>query len=158
MQTDLANSPFHRWRFPLVYSPDESSPAIEADAPARILVVEDEFIAAIALQDGLIEAGYEVVGLARTADQAVTLARMERPLLVIMDIRLIGSRDGVDAALEIYRDTGLRCIFATALHDLEIRRRAEAALPLGWLPKPYTVNAVVTMIEAAKAELRAGKH
>ena len=110
-------------------------------------------MAAAALQEGLSEAGYKVVGVARTADQAVSLAQSERPLLVIMDIRLIGKRDGIDAALEIFESTGRRCIFATALQDVETRNRAQPASPLGWIPKPYSVKSVIAMIEAARGEL-----
>ena len=138
----------------LVFAPDESSAGVADQARPRILIVEDEYLAAAELKDGLADAGYEVVGIARTADQALALARSEKPLLAIMDIRLVGPRDGVDAALEIFSETGVRCIFATALHDGETRRRAESAAPLGWLPKPYVVTSVLDMVRRALAELQ----
>src|ERR1700733_3678431 len=83
-------------------------------ARGRILVVEDEFLIASAVEVDLSDGGFEVVAVANTATDAVGLAREKRPDLVIMDIRLVGDRDGVDAALEIFRETGIRCIFATA--------------------------------------------
>ena len=70
-----------------------------------------------------------------------------------MDIRLIGRVDGVDAALEIFRDTGIRCIFATAHYDASVRTRAQAADPLGWLPKPYAPHALIAMVRHALAKL-----
>ncbi|MGA6964768.1 MAG: response regulator, partial [Xanthobacteraceae bacterium] len=103
----------------------------------RVLIVEDDFIAAIDMEAVLTEAGFQVAGIADRADEAVRLAKSESPTLAIMDIRLIGKADGVDAALEIFRETGIRCIFATAHHDARMRSRAEPAAPLGWLPKPY---------------------
>jgi DNA-binding NarL/FixJ family response regulator len=89
----------------------------------------------------------------RCADEAVRLAKSESPTLAIMDIRLIGKADGVDAALEIFRETGIRCIFATAHHDARMRSRAEPAAPLGWLPKPYGAHALVAMVEHVVAGL-----
>src|SRR5207237_561407 len=105
--------------------------------PVRILIVEDDFIAAIDMESVLTEAGFQVAGIADRADEAVRLAKSRSPTLAIMDIRLIGKADGVDAALEIFHETGIRCIFATAHHDTRMRSRAEPADPLGWLPKPY---------------------
>jgi DNA-binding NarL/FixJ family response regulator len=109
----------------------------EAKKPT-VLIVEDEYLVALQSEIALRDAGFEIVGIASAADEAVEVARSERPNVVIMDVRLIGDRDGIDAALEIYRATGIRCIFATAHSDPETRRRAHAAEPLGWLPKPYT--------------------
>ena len=119
----------------------------------RILIVEDDFIAAIDMEAVLTEAGFQVAGIADRADEAVRLAKLESPTLAIMDIRLIGKADGVDAALEIFRETGIRCIFATAHHDARMRSRAEPAAPLGWLPKPYGAHALVAMVERAVAGL-----
>ena len=65
---------------------------------ARVLVVEDEFLVSMELETALMDEGFEVVGIANSADQAIHLATTFRPDLVIMDIRLIGQRDGIDAA------------------------------------------------------------
>ena len=66
---------------------------------------------------------------------------------------MVGRADGVDAALEIFRDTGIRCIFATAHYDAGVRKRAQAADPLGWLPKPYAPHALIAMVRHALAKL-----
>src|SRR5436305_14634450 len=66
--------------------------------PARILIVEDHYLAASEIEDVLREAGYQIVGIADTAHTAVQLAQSKHPTLIIMDIRLIGRADGVDAA------------------------------------------------------------
>ena len=63
--------------------------------PVRILIVEDDFLAAIDMEAVLTEAGYQVAGIANRADEAVRLAKLESPTLAIMDIRLIGKADGV---------------------------------------------------------------
>lgn len=125
--------------------------------PLRVLIVEDDYLAASDAEAGLIEAGFEVVGIAASAEEAVRLAKAERPNVTVMDIRLAGQRDGVDAAIELYRDLGLRSIFATAHHDQHIKARAQPAAPLGWLPKPYTTDALVTSVDRAARELGKSK-
>lgn len=119
----------------------------------RVLIVEDDFFVALDLEAGLVAAGMKVVGPARTAEEAVALARTEKPRLAVMDIRLASARDGIDAALDLYRDLGIRSIFASAHADPTFRRRAEPASPLGWLQKPYTVDAVVNTVRQAIAAL-----
>jgi DNA-binding NarL/FixJ family response regulator len=121
---------------------------------ARILVVEDDYIVATELEAGLTEFGLQVVGIADTADKAVSLARAERPTLAIMDVRLAGKRDGVDAALEIFEELGVRSIFATAHHDPSLRSRADRAAPLGWLSKPYTIDSAVAAVGEALRTLK----
>jgi len=133
-------------------APDSSSPQL-AKQVAKILIVEDDFLAASEMEAALMEAGFEIAGIANRAVDAVRLAKSESPALAIMDIRLIGRPDGIEAALEIFRETGIRCIFATAHHDARMRARAEAALPLGWLPKPFAPHALVAMVKRALAQL-----
>ena len=122
-------------------------------AGSKVLLVEDEFLIALDIETAMREAGFDVVGLARTADQAVDFARAQRPALIIMDIQLAGKRDGIDAALDIYRETGIRCIFATAHHDHATKARADPSCPLGWLMKPYTTVALVRMVKYALGSL-----
>jgi two-component system, response regulator PdtaR len=128
----------------------------ERPSPAsspRILLVEDDFLVSMEMETGLEEAGYEVAGIAATAEDAVALAAERSPALVVMDIRLAGDRDGVDAALEIYRTLGIRSIFASAHGDAQIRARAAEAQPLGWVAKPYRVETLLKAVEEALREL-----
>ncbi len=137
----------------LVFLPDERSSEQKTNEVPRILIVEDDYLVAMEAEAALVEAGFEAAGIATSAEEAVKLAKSERPTLAVMDIRLIGRRDGVDAALEIFRETGVRCIFATAHHTLETHARAAPTAPLGWLPKPYSMDDLVETIRFALAEL-----
>lgn len=121
----------------------------EASPGPCILLVEDDFLVGMEVETGLEEAGYEVAGIAATAEEAVELAARRCPALVVMDIRLAGDRDGVDAALEIYRTLGIRSIFASAHGDAQVRARAAAAQPLGWVAKPYRVETLLKAVEEA---------
>jgi DNA-binding NarL/FixJ family response regulator len=120
-------------------------------ASPRILIVEDDYIVSVEIENALLAAGFDVVGVVGAADEAVEHARVSRPTLVVMDVRLRGANDGVDAALEIYRETGARCIFATAHQDRVVRNRARPAAPLGWLAKPYETSALVALIRKVLA-------
>jgi two-component system, response regulator PdtaR len=122
--------------------------------PPRVLVVEDDFLIAMQTEVALTAAGFEVVGPATTAEDAVTLAREAQPTLAVMDIRLASTRDGIDAARQLYQDFAIRCIFATAHDDAHTRGRAEPYAPLGWLPKPYTMASLVAVVAEAFARLR----
>jgi DNA-binding NarL/FixJ family response regulator len=118
-----------------------------------ILLVEDDFLVGMEMEAGLQEAGYAVAGVAATAEEAVALAAERGPALVVMDIRLASERDGVDAALEIYETLGIRSLFASAHCDAEVKARAAAARPLGWVAKPYRVETLLKAIEGALREV-----
>jgi len=104
----------------------------------RILVVEDEFFIALHTESLLQALGHVVVGSAVSAAQAVRLAERERPDVVLMDVRLLGPRDGIDAAGEILKRFGIESIFVTANTDAQTRQRALAVKPIAFLEKPLT--------------------
>jgi two-component system, response regulator PdtaR len=133
---------------------DGPDAASQAPGRTRILIVEDDFLIALQSEIALTEAGFDVVGTATTAEEAIALARGRRPFLAVMDIRLASERDGIDAAGELFRELDIRCIFATAHDDPLTRARAEPYAPLGWLAKPYSMASLVAMIAQARSSLR----
>jgi CheY-like chemotaxis protein len=98
----------------------------------RVLIVEDEFFISLDTQNLLQALGHDVVGIAVTAEEAVQLAGRDRPDVVLMDIRLIGPRDGIAAAAEIRANFGIGSIFVTANTDADTQARALATEPLGF--------------------------
>jgi two-component system, response regulator PdtaR len=141
-------------REPYLFAPDDRVSGEAGNGAPRILIVEDDFIVGVGLEAALSEAGFAVVGTANSAQEAVRLATSEHPMLAVMDVRLTGRRDGVEAAIEIFDTCGIRSIFATAHHNAETRARAEKAAPLGWLHKPYQLDALISLIDAALTELK----
>src|ERR1700752_2354384 len=115
----------------------------------RILIAEDDFLVALQIHEALLAAGLQVVGTATTADEVLDLANQKHPALVIMDVRLAGKGDGIDAASALFRRFNLRCIFATGNDDHRTRARAEPCAPLGWVTKPYTMESLVAAIAEA---------
>jgi two-component system, response regulator PdtaR len=114
-----------------------------------ILIVEDDFLIAMQAEIALMDAGFTVSGIATTAEEALAFAKQCQPTLVVMDVRLAGQRDGIDAARDLFCELGLRCVFATAHDDLQTRVRAEPFAPLGWLAKPYTMPSLVKLVREA---------
>ena len=114
-----------------------------------VLIVEDDFLIAMQAEIALMDAGFTVCGIATTAEEALAFAKQRQPALVVMDVRLAGQRDGIDAARDLFYEFGLRCVFATAHDDPETRLRAEPFAPLGWLAKPYTMPSLVKLVREA---------
>lgn len=138
-----------------VFASDEATGSeTQVRVPNRVLVIEDDLLVAAQIETTLTEAGFDVIGVAPTGEEAIELAAEEPPDLAVVDIRLAGDKDGVDTALELFRSHGTRCIFASAHSDHEGRRRAAHAAPLGWLQKPYSMASLTQMVSAAVSELR----
>ena len=116
---------------------------------ARLLIVEDDHFISLEIESLLKDAGYDVVGIAATASEAEELAQETRPIMAIMDIRLAGRRDGIEAAFEIFTKFGIRSLFVTAHEDAATRERATLANPLGWLAKPFSPASLIQAVRAA---------
>jgi two-component system, response regulator PdtaR len=134
-----------------------SDTAARTRSARRILIVEDNFFVAHQCQSALNGAGYEVVGIVTSADDAVREALARRPSLVLMDIYLVGARDGIDAALEIFERAGIRSIFASALADAAGKARADAAQPLAWLAKPFSNRRLIATVTSAMEDVGASE-
>ena len=116
---------------------------------ARILVVEDERLVALDIQRTLIELGYRVAGSAARGEDAVRKARAARPDLVLMDIRLDGPMDGIDAASAIQKELQIPVIYLSAFSDADTMRRAGRAAPSGFLLKPFNQAELVCAVDMA---------
>ncbi|MBK7395093.1 MAG: response regulator [Myxococcales bacterium] len=116
---------------------------------ARILVVEDEGIVALDIQRTLVRLGFDVTGVAASADEALAQARSEPPDLVLMDIHLRGARDGVHAAEDLRAELDLPVVYLTAHSDVATVQRAKLTEPLGYVVKPYKSAELLSVIEIA---------
>jgi YesN/AraC family two-component response regulator len=102
----------------------------------RVLVVEDEILIRKYVNLLLESVGCTIVGETAYAERAIPLAREKSPDLILMDIRLKGDMDGVEAAKEISRHSNAAILFMSAY---DYQKRVEALqLPntLGYLKKP----------------------
>ena len=116
-------------------------------ASAKILVVEDEGLIALDIENHLHELGYQVAGVAETGDDAIQLALDSEPDLVLMDIRLKGNMDGIEAAASITSQFDVPIIFLTAFADQQTLDRAKLVSPFGYILKPFDTVDLRTNIE-----------
>jgi response regulator NasT len=101
----------------------------------RIVVADDELDMRDYFQKSLARLGHHVVGVAQNGRQLVEECQAKKPDLVITDIKM-PELDGIDAAVEIYRDRPVPVILVSAYHDTKLIERAEVDHILGYLVKP----------------------
>ena len=122
---------------------------ITPNLPRSILIVEDEQIVALDLQEELEAMGYRVVGTAAAGAEAVDIAREQRPDVVLMDVVLRGSVDGIQASEQISRTLKIPVIFLTAYSDDATVGRAARTAPYGFVTKPYQSRDLRAVLEVA---------
>lgn len=115
----------------------------------RILVVEDQRLVAADLEDTLKRLGYQVAGSVASAEAAVAKALEVLPDLALMDIRLSGDVDGIQAATEIRARLDIPVIYLTAYADEDTVSRAMRTSPFGYLIKPFNERELRAAIEIA---------
>jgi diguanylate cyclase (GGDEF)-like protein/PAS domain S-box-containing protein len=118
-------------------------------AKTQILVVEDEHIVAKDIQYRLQGLGYHIPAVASSGEEALQKAEETRPDLVLMDIRLKGPMNGVEAAEELRRRFNIPVVYLTAYADDHTLHRAKVTEPFGYLLKPFEERELYTCIEVA---------
>ena len=120
-----------------------------------ILVVDDNRLVLATLTDGLTQAGYRVVD-ADNGDDAMLLAREQRPDLALLDIRMEG-KSGFDVARYLRNQCRMPFVFLSAFSDEETVAQVEALGAVAYLVKPLDIRQLVPAVEAAFADIEAGR-
>jgi CheY-like chemotaxis protein len=115
----------------------------------RVLIVEDEGLIARDIENMVLNAGYEVCGIASSGEEAIEKADKTQPDLILMDIVLQGEMDGVEAAEQIRERFNIPVIYLTAHTDEITLQRAKLTEPLGYSLKPVEQKELMTVIEMA---------
>jgi AmiR/NasT family two-component response regulator len=116
----------------------------------RILVAEDETIIRLDLRQTLERAGFEICGEARDGEEAVELARSEKPDLAVLDVKM-PRLDGIEAARRILAERPIPIVMLTAYGQEELVARAVEAGVFGYLVKPFRDTDLLPAIQTAKA-------
>ncbi len=115
----------------------------------RILIVEDDTIIAMELSERLKDLNYEITDIVSSGQAAVKTVFSNCPDLVLMDIRLSGDMDGVEAAEKIKKSFDIPIVYLTAYADAETIFRAKKTEPFGYILKPFDSRMLHTNIEMA---------
>lgn len=124
------------------------TPQSENLVKKSILIVEDQFVEAHDLQLILEKANYEVLGIARSVDQALEKLQTQTPDLVFLDIMLKGDKNGIDLA-HILKNRNIGFIFISANSSKLILNEAKITCPFGFIIKPFREQDILTTLEIA---------
>ena len=135
---------------------DPAAPAGDPTARLRLLVVEDEALVAEEIRDRLGRLKIEVVAVADTGEQALRAMVETQPDLVLMDIRLKGALDGIEAAALIRERFDVPVVYLTAHSDPSTLDRAMRGVSFGYVLKPFQEKdlriAIASAVSRARAE------
>ncbi len=120
----------------------------------RILIVEDEAIVAEELKEDLERLGYAVAGIIDTGDQVVEAVASLKPDLILMDVRLNGGVDGIEAAYQTKAEFDIPIIYLSAYSDGETLKRAAQTTPAAYLIKPFNERELAANISLALSSAR----
>lgn len=124
---------------------------------ARILICEDEVMLRKDLDRSLSNLGYEITGRISSGREAVRMAAETRPDLILMDIKLRGKMDGIEAAERIRSQYDIPVVYVTGFSEKDILERAKRTEPYGYLSKPVRLQELRTTIETALYRHQADK-
>lgn len=116
----------------------------------RVLVVEDEAVVAVGIRSMVQSAGHEVVGVARSGEDAVAMLAETKPDLALIDMKLPGM-NGVETTRKLIENANLAVIMLTAYSDNEFIEGAASAGAFTYLMKPAEVDTLKANIEVAMA-------
>jgi PAS domain S-box-containing protein len=124
----------------------------------RVLIVEDEPIVALDLKQELEQLGCDVVGVAESAEEAMAAAELCRPDVALLDVRIIGSMDGIETAKMLRAKHQVPAVFLTSYSDESTISRAAREMPYGYLTKPFQSGELKATLRVAlhKAKVDAG--
>lgn len=115
----------------------------------RILVVEDESIVALDICDRLQHLEYTVAAMASSGEEAIERTAELHPDVVLMDIRMPGALDGIEAAAQICERFEIPVVFITAYADASTLERAKVTTPFGYVLKPFEDRDLQVAVEVA---------
>ncbi len=117
------------------------------EARTKVLIAEDEPIVALDLQGMVTRLGYDVVATVDNGSAAVAAARRFLPDIILLDIALSGSHDGIDVARQIHDFSPVPIVFCISTPDLSSLMRAKEISYAGYLLKPINPDSLATTLD-----------
>jgi len=119
----------------------------------KILIVEDEILLAKDIEQSLLIAGYQVIGIASNHKKAKQLLQIDVPDLILCDINLRSKKTGIELISEIKKSHQLSVIYVTAYSDKETIELANQTNPVNYLTKPFNEKQLLTSVHMAMKDM-----
>jgi two-component system, response regulator PdtaR len=116
----------------------------------KVLIVEDDMIINMVHAKYVKIFGFEVVGTAKTGAEAIDLARKHNPDIILMDIKIQGQMDGIDAMLEISKFCNAKVVYITGNSDKVLKTRAAGTNIIGFCVKPINMNELKFVLQSTQ--------
>lgn len=118
-----------------------------ADSKKKVLIVEDDMIISLVVENMIKKLGHVMVGKTTSGEEAVELAQQHKPDIILMDIRLKGEMDGIEAVKEIKKNIETEVIYLTGNSDKVNYERAKATHCVDLISKPFTIGELTRSLE-----------
>jgi CheY-like chemotaxis protein len=115
----------------------------------KILIVEDEILLAMDIELSLKEMGHSVVGCVVTGEEALSVIEKDKPDLVLIDIKLDRSMDGIETSKQIRHRHNIPIVFITGNADQDTLKRANELNPIDLIIKPITDQRLSSILQKA---------
>jgi CheY-like chemotaxis protein len=115
----------------------------------NILIVEDETITALDLRNQLRQLGYGMTALAKSGEDAVRMSEEFNPDLILMDVKLAGAMNGIEASQRIRKTRTIPVIYVTAHADLFVKAPNQMQPPYLCISKPFSLSELKNAIGVA---------
>ncbi len=104
---------------------------------ARILIIEDDELIAIMLVGLIRQLGHEPLDPVAYGGEVVKRVGESKPDLLLVDIRLKGEMDGIDAVIEVKKEYSIPFVYITGNSDKHTYERAMSTSPVEYINKPF---------------------
>ncbi len=117
--------------------------------PISVIIVEDEAMTAMFMTTVFRRKGFNVLGCVSSGEESVDISLKLTPDVVIMDIRLAGKMNGVEAVTQIKAESGetIQFVFASGYSDEEMKDQANKLNPIAFFTKPVNPSELINVIE-----------
>jgi len=115
----------------------------------KILIVEDEIVAAMDLKTQIEKMKCEVTAIVHTQKRALNSISQNEPDIIMMDIKLGKNQDGIELVKQIQQSKNIPVVYITAFSDDITMQKAFATNPIGYIVKPFSPNELRTNIQLA---------
>ena len=117
------------------------------ESPKKILIVEDDMIISLVVENMIKKLGHNLVGKSASGEEAIDLALEHKPDIILMDIRLKGEMDGIEAVTKIKEQIETDVIYLTGNSDKVNYDRAHATKCIDLISKPFTIGELTRSLE-----------